>query len=102
MKNLIQYVYSCSVAFHTFINKGEDVDILIQDLKRIQTHAKNEIGGKDNTLWFKFGSDDTAATDIKDIERDLKSSVNREYIKSKMRLVINDIEVDNELRVFYS
>lgn len=102
MKNLIQYVYSCSVAFHTFIHKGENIDILIQDLTRIQNHAKDEIGGKNKTLWFKFGSDDTIATDIKDIERDFKSTVNRDYIIDKMKLVISDTEPNHELRVFYS
>jgi hypothetical protein len=101
MENRIEYVYSCSNAFFTYLNKGEDLDLLIKDLNRIQTHADENIGGEDCTLWFKFGSDDTLATDIYDIQNDLTSYVNRNLILSKMERVIG-IAVDDELRVFYS
>ena len=78
-----------------------NTQIFIKDLNRIQTHADENIGGEDCILWFKFGSDDTLATDIYDIQNDLTSYVNRNLILSKMERVIG-ISVDDELRVFYS
>jgi|TARA_R110000851_G_scaffold196444_3_gene347410 hypothetical protein len=101
-KNLIQYVYSCTNAFFIYLHKGEDLDLLIKDLERIQTHADENIGGKDCTLWFKFGDDDTLATDIGDVKRDLSTyGDNKLLILSKMERCTG-LGVNDELRVFYS
>ena len=100
MKNLIQYVYSCTEAMHQYL-KDTDLDKLIERLSTIETHAKAKIGGKDCTLWFKFGYDDTLATDIYDIKRDLKG-INRGFTIERMQRVSKDLNPQNELKVFFS
>ncbi len=103
-KNLIQYRYSCTNAIFNFLKDG-DIEKLIADLKRIETHASENVVGKsvseDASLWFKFSDDDTLATDIGNIETDLQLPVshsNRKLLIEKFEGVIND----HEIQVFYS
>jgi len=81
------------------------LELLIKELKRIETHAKDStVDSEGNTLWFKFGDDDTLATDIKDIRNDLTqhtNHVNRLLILYKMKKC-TELGVNDELRVFYS
>lgn len=102
MKSLIQYTYSCSNAMYNYLHNGNDLELLINELKRIEKHAKDTIGGKDCNIWFRFFSNDTGATTIADIERDLQSYVNRKYRLECMEICTKDIDPNNELRVFYS
>lgn len=100
MKHLIQYRYSCTNAIFNFLKDG-DIEKLIADLKRIETHAEENVGGEDASLWFKFTDDDTQATDIGNIENDLQLPVshnNRKLLIENFEGVIND----HEIRVFYS
>lgn len=102
MKNQFQYMYSCTNAIFNYLNKGEDLDTLLKDLIRIENHAHENIGGEDCTLWFKFGHDDTLATDIRDIRNDLMTYRNRDLIIDKFKRVTRGINPQDELRVFYS
>jgi len=105
MKNLIQYVYSCSKAFFEYTNHGKDLDILRNELLRVQTLTYNEDSKpKDKELWFKFSSDDTGATDINELLNDLSGvngNNNREY-RFEQLIECNTLDVKTELRVFFS
>ena len=107
MKNLIQYRYSCEVAMFNYL-KDNDLEKLIADLSRIESIAIDksiEEDGynetEDKTLWFKFFSGDTGATDISDIKRDLEGPTNREYMLDNFKLT-TELDPDNELQVYFS
>ena len=104
MKNLIQYSFSCTNAMFNYL-KDNDLNRLISDLKRIEYHASKTIGGKDASLWFKFGSDDTLVTTIPGILTRLNlplSHNNHQLMLENFDLVVNSMEAKKELRVFYS
>jgi len=85
--------------------KDGDSKRLISDLKRIEAHAQESIGGENASLWFKFSSDDTAATDIRNIETDLSlpsSYGNHKLMMENFNRIIEDNSPEKELRVFYS
>lgn len=107
MKNLTQYIYSCTNAMFIYLHKGKDLDLLIKELKRIETHAledtTKDVEGME--LWFKFFHDDTGATDIKEIEHDLslpENHGNRKYMLDNMDICTKDLNWKNELQVFLS
>lgn len=104
MKNLIQYSFSCTNAMFNYL-KDNDLSRFVADLNRIQYHASETIGGENASLWFKFGADDTLATTISDIVNNLHlplSHNNHKLMLEKFSLVVNNMEADKELRVFYS
>lgn len=105
MKNLIEYNYSCTNAMFNFL-KDNDLDALLEDLKRIEgIVSRNQISSANEaSLWFRFGSDDTLSTTIRNIEVDLASSSNNDhkYMIENFEMVTKDINHENELRVYYS
>lgn len=104
MKNLIQYSFSCTNAMFNYLKDG-NLGQLISDLNRVQDHAIENIGGEGASLWFKFGADDTLATTIGDIARDLQlpsSHGNHKLMIENFDLVVNNMDANKELRVFYS
>jgi len=105
MKNLIQYRYSCEEAMFEFL-KDDDVTKLIEELKRIEQYHKGIIECTDDELglWFKFGSDDTLATTIEDIEKDLNlpsNHGNHKLLIDKFLLAI-DNNPETELMIYFS
>lgn len=58
-------------------------DELIRDLKQFESNFK------DTDIWFRFYKHDTLATDIRNIERDLKS-LNRTYITDGIKSALID------------
>ena len=103
MDKLVQYTYSCSNAMFKFL-RDNDIDKLVEDLRRIEQYAYNsDDEPKDKDLWFKFGSDDTLATDIRNIVQELKGTKrNREHLIDKFKMVTEDTNPDKELRVYFS
>jgi len=105
MKNLIQYVYTCSKAFFEYTNHGEDLIALRKKLVSVETLARDEDSKpKDKELWFKFHSDDTGATDIRELLNDLSGvngKSNQEYRYAQI-VECNTLNVQTELRVFFS
>tara|TARA_R110000772_G_scaffold47429_3_gene108419 strand:+ start:706 stop:1014 length:309 start_codon:yes stop_codon:yes gene_type:complete len=102
MDKLVQYTYSCSNAMFKFL-RDNDIDKLVEDLRRIEQHAySDDDEPKDKDLWFKFGSDDTGATDIRNIVQDLNGTMNKEYLIDLFKMVTEDLDPDKELRVFFS
>ena len=105
MKNLIQYRYSCEEAMFEFLKNG-NVQNLIERLKRIEDIHRKEIECTDDELglWFKFGSDDTLATTIEDIEKDLNlpsNHGNHKLLIDKFLLAI-DNNPETELMIYFS
>jgi hypothetical protein len=100
MKNLTQYQFDCTNAIFNF-TKDNDLNKLVSKLEMIENDARVEIGGKNKTLWFKFGSDDTLATTINDFKSDL-SNTNKDYMIDNFKLVTANLEIKNELKVFFS
>lgn len=58
-------------------------DELIRDLRQFESNFK------DTDLWFRFFHDDTLATDIHNIECDLKSP-NRTYLTECIKMALDD------------
>ena len=50
-------------------------------------------------MWFKFSQDDSLATTIEDLQKDLANSRNADFTKERMREAIN---LENELFIYYS
>ena len=101
MKNLIQYVYSCEVNFYNYLQSG-NLENLIKGLRRVETLARNENEGTvSGDLWFKFSSDDTLATTIRDIEKDLSFPSHNNY-KFLIERIEGAIDLNGELFVYYS
>lgn len=100
MKDLVQYKSKCSNAIYNYTIDG-DLSKLISTLQEVQEHAKQTIKGRNKSLWFKFFSGDTLATDIGDISRILsvESQQNKEFLLECFRLAIS---LDGELEVYYS
>jgi hypothetical protein len=93
-KDLIQYHYKAMSAFFDFL-KTEDEETLMSDLYSIERHYKswNGIQKTNKNLWFRFFKDDTAATTIADIKRDLNSP-NKKYIMECMQISYDTAEIE--------
>lgn len=105
MKNLIQYRYSCEEAMFEYL-KNRNVQNLIERLKHIEELHRKKIECTDDKkgMWFRFGNDDTLATTINDIERDLNlpsNSDNHELLIDRMKMVI-DLNPETELLIYFS
>ena len=100
MENLIQYVNPCNKAFHVY-SQDNNIDVLIYNLRCIELDAykKFDFDIMHTSLWFKFGKDDTLATDIRGIERSLRNS-NREFMIEQFESVTS--LTGTELQVYYS
>lgn len=105
MENLIQYRYSCEDAMFNYLKDG-DLERLLAKLNWVEQLAMDSgLGTAPKSLWFKFGHQDTLATTIQDIKRDLTlpaSHDNRKLIIEQFELVTNSLSPDNELRVYFS
>lgn len=85
---------------------NENVQNLIEKLKQIESHYKTTIECTDHEkgMWFNFGSNDTLATTISDIEKDLNlpnNHGNRELLIDKMKMIV-DLNSGIELMIYYS
>jgi hypothetical protein len=100
MKNLIQYVYSCEVNFYNYL-QSQNLTKLIEGLSRVQILASNELKSKGD-IWFKFSEDDTLATTIRDIERDLSLPSIHNNHKFLIERIKDAIDLNGSLQVFYS
>ncbi|MCC8360280.1 hypothetical protein [Salinimicrobium sediminilitoris] len=100
MINPNQYSHRVSILFNEHVQGQLELEEFIQKLREMETKHKQIL--KDNSsesgFWFKFSDDDTLATSIDDLERDLTNS-NREFTLERMKEVIN---TDQELVVHYS
>lgn len=105
MKNRIEYVYSCTNAMFRFLHDN-DLDVLLEDLKRIEAHAVDKYGNDEGeSMWFRFFKGDTLATDIRNIENDLslpEGHSNYKLLVERFDMVTKDINPENELRVYFS
>lgn len=108
MKNLIEYVFTCTNAMFKFKKGQINLDLLIVELKKCENHYKdiNNIPNDDpRKLWFKFGEDDTLATTILNLKNDLslpKGHGNHKFRIQQFDIVFMDIDPKNELRVYFS
>ena len=83
-----------------FLNHGENEEILIAQLRNLECKIREEIflGVKDDKgLWLRFSKDDTLATTINDIERDLKT-FNRETLLESFKLAVEN----NYIEIYFS
>lgn len=85
--------------FKNFVNgKYKSVDEFICELRDLEKLYKKTLNKK-NELWFKFSLDDTLATDINDLNRDLRSgSINHNFMLSN---VVNAV-INNTLFTYFS
>ncbi len=100
---IIKYVYSCTNAFFNYL-KNENLEELIQELRRVEKHAYQETDSETSSLWFKFGKGDTGATDINNIQSGLslpKNHRNYKYLIEQINGVIG-LAPEDELQVYYS
>lgn len=102
MKKLTQYTYSATNAMFNYM-RDEDLDALIKDLRRIEDHAKKNLNPKSESqeMWFKFGEDDTLATSISEIKKDLSSLNNRRFTIERFVSVCGLVPSE-ELEVYFS
>ena len=97
MKNLNHFNHRISLLFQGHITGNLTLDELITGLKVIETmHRKSE--QENGSLWFRFSSDDTLATTIEELEKDL-SDKNRDFTSERIR---ESISLENELSIYYS
>lgn len=98
------YKYPLQLAFFNFVNnKDYHLSDLIRDLEGIEKKAKEEIG-YDGTIWWRFFSGDTSATDISDIKSTFKvahlsmPTRNMEYILESMQI---SYSLNEEPQIFF-
>jgi hypothetical protein len=106
MKNLIQYNYSITNAIFNFLKDGDKANF-VERLKMYERHAfVNRVStDADASMWFKFGTNDTLATTIDDIERTLELPTthgNYKHMIEGFELVTEDLDHKKEIRVYYS
>ncbi len=97
MENLNFYNHRVSVSFNNYLQGHLSLEDLVDQLQRIESQLKQE--KPEGGLWFKFSQDDSLATTISDLEKDLSDNKNREFTMERMREAIN---LDNELFIYYS
>ena len=97
MENLNHYNHRISVSFNNYLLEQITLEQLIQQLQRIEAQIKQ--ANPKGSLWFKFSQDDTLATTIEDLQKDLSDAKNREFTMEGMREAIN---LENELFIYYS
>ena len=93
-KDLIQYHFEVMGDFYNFI-QTEDEEVLMDKLYSIERHWKswNAIQKTNKDMWFRFFKNDTAATTIADIQRDLHSP-NRKYRMDNMKICYDTGEIE--------
>jgi hypothetical protein len=97
MKNLNHFNHRISLLFQGHITGNLTLEELIKGLKGIEVMHRKSVQ-ENGSLWFKFSEDDTMATTIVDLEKDL-SDRNREFTLERIR---ESISLENELSIYYS
>jgi hypothetical protein len=97
MDNLNLLNHRVSVAFSSYLQQHITLDQFILQLERIEAQLKQN--NSQSSLWFKFADDDSLATTIPDLKKDLSDNRNREFTLERMREAIN---LENELFIYYS
>ena len=97
MENLNHYNHRVSVSFNSYLQGHITLDQLIQQLQLVESQLRQD--KTEASLWFKFSQDDSLATTIPDLQKDLSDAKNREFTLERMRDAIN---LENELFIYYS
>lgn len=97
MENINHYNHRVSVSFNSYIQEQITLGQLVQELRRVESQLKQN--NSQGSLWFKFSQDDSLATTIPDLQKDLTDAKNREFTLERMREAIN---LENELFIYYS
>jgi len=97
LENLNHYNHRVSVSFNSYLQGHITLDQLIQQLQRIEAQLRQD--KSQGSIWFKFSQDDSLATTIEDLQKDLSNAKNRELTLERMREAIN---LENELFIYYS
>lgn len=94
------YSHRVSILFNEYIQGQLELEEFIQKLRDMEAKHREILNdnSSENGLWFKFSDDDTLATSIDDLEKDLANS-NREFTLERMKEAIN---TDQELIVYFS
>ena len=95
-----QYSHRISILFNEYIQGQLELEGFIQKLREMETKYRKILNDNspESGLWFKFSDDDTLATSIDDLERDL-TNTNREFTLERMKEAIS---TEQELVVHYS
>jgi len=104
-RDLTQYKFSCTLPIFNYL-KDNDVDKLINRLKEIEIHARDNYSGEaedisEYSLWFKFFSGDTLATDIRKIENTLRGDTIENY-NHLIECFKISIKLSEEIEVYFS
>ena len=97
MENLNYYNHRVSVSFNSYLQGHINLDQLIQQLQRVEAQLRKD--KSQGSLWFKFSQDDSLATTISDLQKDLSDSKNRFFTLERMKEAIN---LENELFIYFS
>ena len=92
MENQIQFVYPVTDTLFKYL-RGASLEQTIERLREIESIAAR--GGK--TMWFRFFKDDTAATSIFDLEKDLRLPPNHPnylYIMRNVQRAVDEGSVE--------
>lgn len=98
MRNYKSYRPKIISLFQSFLAEKINEEELLTTLTAIERNLKNGVTYTQKTLWFRFYTNDTGATDILNIRRWLYD-FNRESLKEDFRLAI---ENPKELSIYYS
>ena len=60
----------------------------IVELRKFEEIIKSRTDNTSKSIWFRFFDDDPCVTLISDIERDLESVTNRDYIKNCIKICV--------------
>ena len=97
MESLNYYNHRVSVLFNDYFNEHVSLEQLIHQLRQVEAQLRrSDFKG---SLWFKFSQDDSLATTIADLQKDLSDVRNREFTLERMEEAIN---LENELFIYYS
>lgn len=97
LENLNHYNHRVSVSFNNYLQEHITLDQLIQQLQSIEAQLSQD--KSQSSIWFKFSKDDSLATTIEDLQKDLSNAKNREFTLERMKEAIN---LENELFIYYS
>lgn len=110
-KNQVPYVYTVTMLFFEYLKGLRTKGQLITSLMMVETEIKDilkvkgvELNG-DESLWFRFGSDDPLVNTIEDMKIMLEmpeNHPNHKHILNKMELITGDINPENEIQIYYS
>ena len=100
MINPNQYSHRVSILFNEYIQGQLELEEFIQKLRDMETKHREILNdnSSESGLWFKFSDDDTLATSIDDLEKDLANS-NREFTLERMKEAIS---TEQEFVVYFS